>query len=117
MNIKGKWEFQFEPTIFGGDGNLYMGFQREDGRRELVKPFTLELQAEHGLVIDPTLKGGFYQSPGGATGFLQSALDEAWRIGLRPTGHDSSQTEFDALARHLEDMRAISFAKLRVEKP
>lgn len=49
--------------------------------------------------------------------FLQAALNCAWEMGLRPPGLEHTTETIAATARHLEDMRAIAFTKLDVEKP
>jgi len=40
-------------------------------------------------------------------------MDSLWRAGIRPSNHKSESTLND----HLQDMRAIAFAKLEIEKP
>jgi hypothetical protein len=42
------------------------------------------------------------------TQFLQSFLDAAWEIGLRPKGY-KTQEQIDAIKYHLEDMRKLVF--------
>jgi hypothetical protein len=49
--------------------------------------------------------------------FLQAALNCAWEMGLRPTGFEHTAETIKATDRHLQDMRAIAFTKLNVEKP
>lgn len=62
-------------------------------------------------VTKPTLSGRDGRD------FLQAALNCAWELGLRPPGLEHTTETIAATARHLEDMRAITFAKLNVEKP
>jgi hypothetical protein len=58
-----------------------------------------------GAMIAPTLAGP------DAQGFLQSALEAAWEMGLRPKNWRLETTEqVAALNNHLEDMRALVFA-------
>jgi len=47
----------------------------------------------------------------------QTLIDSLWDAGLRPTQGKQSEGVTAAQLRHLEDMRAISFAKLNMEKP
>lgn len=47
----------------------------------------------------------------------QALADELWRIGFRPTQGKQSEGEAGARMKHLEDMRAIAFAKLDVQRP
>jgi len=52
-----------------------------------------------------------------ATEEAQRLMDELWQAGLRPTQAKQSHGAFDAQGQHLADMRAIAFAKLKVERP
>lgn len=47
----------------------------------------------------------------------QELMDQLWTCGLRPTEGKGSAGSLAATERHLEDMRAIAFNKLGVEKP
>ncbi|HLP07915.1 MAG TPA: hypothetical protein VK178_07095 [Opitutaceae bacterium] len=47
----------------------------------------------------------------------QQFMDELWRVGIRPTEGAGSVGQMAATTRHLEDMRAVAFAKLGVVKP
>jgi hypothetical protein len=47
----------------------------------------------------------------------QQLMDELWRVGFRPVHGAPNDGERGALTRHLEDMRAIAFAKAEVPKP
>lgn len=64
-----------------------------------------------GSPIVPTVPPEF------GTAFLQSALNAAWDMGLRPDGYHDVREQMASTVRHLEDMRAITFHKLGVEKP
>jgi hypothetical protein len=52
-----------------------------------------------------------------ATEDAQRLIDELWQAGLRPTQGKQSEGVMSAQASHLEDMRALAFAKLNVTKP
>jgi hypothetical protein len=43
----------------------------------------------------------------------QLLFDELWQLGLRPTSEPSGE----GIKAHLEDMRAIAFAKMEIDKP
>lgn len=47
----------------------------------------------------------------------QSLMDDLWACGFRPTRGAQSEGVTAAQGRHLEDMRAVAFAKLGVVKP
>ena len=47
----------------------------------------------------------------------QALLDALWASGLRPLGYQDTRESVAALNRHLEDMRAIAFHGVKVEKP
>lgn len=47
----------------------------------------------------------------------QSLFDELWQQGYRPARGDVSPGHIKATEKHLEDMRAIVFAKIEVAKP
>lgn len=49
--------------------------------------------------------------------FLRACLNTAWDLGLRPDGYMDVRESMKATAAHLQDMRAIAFGKLNVEKP
>lgn len=48
------------------------------------------------------------------SGMAKNLMDELWRAGIRPSEGVPSG---DAQTAHLQDMRAIAFAKLNVEMP
>lgn len=47
----------------------------------------------------------------------QRLMDDLWHAGLRPTQGKQSEGVTAAQQAHLNDMRAIVFAKLEIEKP
>lgn len=47
----------------------------------------------------------------------QRLMDMLWEAGLRPVAGKQSEGVVSAQSRHLEDMRALAFTKLGVEKP
>lgn len=53
----------------------------------------------------------------GQNSFLRAALNCAWDLGLRPDGFEDARESMRATNKHLEDMRAIAFHSVKVEKP
>jgi hypothetical protein len=48
---------------------------------------------------------------------LQQLVDDLWSCGIRPNSAKGSAGQLSAVQSHLNDMRAIVFNKLEVEKP
>ena len=48
---------------------------------------------------------------------LQAIVDSAWAAGIKPKGYADEARETGALRAHLEDMRALAFAKSGTTKP
>ncbi len=48
---------------------------------------------------------------GSITDFLQAIMDEAWRIGLKPSGYEDANRELSATKGWLEDMRKLAGVK------
>ncbi|MCY1166563.1 hypothetical protein D9M73_65050 [compost metagenome] len=48
---------------------------------------------------------------------VQQLVDELWRLGYRPSNGEMSVGQLGATERHLNDLRAIAFAKLNIPKP
>lgn len=111
-----KWICHYEPSLWKGDGDIYLGIRRTDDTTDLIISMDLKRIEPHERAAKATLEAGNPVLPQGNKGFMQAVLDEAWRHGMRPTGHDSSLTEFEALSRHLDDMRAIAFEQLNIKR-
>ena len=47
----------------------------------------------------------------------QKLMDQLWDSGVRPVASQQSHGQFAAASRHLEDMRAIAFSKLNLDRP
>lgn len=62
-----------------------------------------------GLTIDPAIQLDMSAA--------QALMNDLWDCGLRPAQGKQSEGVTAAQARHLEDMRAISFAKLNISPP
>jgi len=68
-------------------------------------------ELEEGATSEPCMSGKDGEE------FLRAALNAAWDLGLRPDGYLDVRESMKATNSHLQDMRAIAFAKLNVEKP
>ncbi len=100
-------------------GQTKIGIRIGDGvLRSVVEPISLRVE-QHGMIspyfIDGNLGVVGEDDFGGA--FLRAALNCAWDMGLRPDGFNDTREAIAASSRHLDDMRAITFAKLGIEKP
>ena len=115
--MNGNWIIHYDPALWKDDGDIYIGVKHPDGTISQVTKMEFERYEEGTRFPVPSMPSGVAMIPKGNLKFMQAALDEAWKHGLRPTGHDSSQTEFEALSRHLEDMRSIAFGQLGFVKP
>ena len=87
---------------------IYLCDHDEQGKR-LVARSVEYAPDDGGLHFEPTVR----LLPERA----QALMDDLWQAGVRPTQGRQSEGVTAAQARHLEDMRAIAFEKLEVEKP
>jgi hypothetical protein len=72
----------------------------------IVEPLTIKrIEPDPAtMVLDDTFRGPMAEQ------FLQSALEEAWRVGLRPKNWRVETTEqVAAMDNHLQDMRRLVF--------
>jgi hypothetical protein len=76
----------------------------EDGNRLVSVPLVFKPHML-GTVTDPVVPTG------DGDDFLQTVLDHAWDIGMRPTGFGDTTREVSALRAHLEDMRHLAFKR------
>jgi hypothetical protein len=111
--MSGRWRIVVDENAWSRERNLYIGVQQLRGALSLVGPLVLEEQPSGGAIPTdkPTLSETRYEADDGlgdVTGFLQAAMDEAWRIGLRPTGFADHTNELVAVRYHLEDMRRLA---------
>ena len=105
MIFYGQWKFfaQYRPELVGYQ--LAMVVQNGD-EQSIVTNIELQRIPRHGFRADE-----YPIPPDQVENFLQAAMDEAWEIGLRPTGHEDYTNELKAVRYHLEDMRLL--AKVR----
>jgi hypothetical protein len=77
-------------------------------RKVRVKDIVLEKIDEHDCIAPAP---SFHLEPEQA----QTLLDDLWQCGVRPTEGAGTAGSMRATERHLEDMRAIAFAKLNIK--
>lgn len=101
------WEFFVESRDYGFQKDLFI--RCETGREEysLVKPLVME-RMEFGGPETPTISTAGMGDRNAVIGFLQGALDAAWKLGLRPAAFADHTNELTAVRYHLEDMRALA---------
>lgn len=116
-----EWGFFIDNRPWELSRSLFIRtYDRQSGKASLVAPFTLTA-LEYATAVpndSPTLRDGgmemLVDRGGDIHGFLQAAMDAAWKEGLRPEGYTppaDPAPELAALRYHLEDMRTL--AKLR----
>lgn len=115
MSQRFGWQFHTEDRGWRGGRVLYLGYtgyRAADGfARSAVAPFTLVSVEPNSVYDTPTLSETFDEvrdGVGDVTAFLQAALEEAWRVGIRPRGFADHTNELTAVRYHLEDMRKIA---------
>lgn len=100
------WDVRAQGEWIEGPGSMAVAIFKGDA---MVTDMTF--QDRRGAITAPTIRASEGRE------FLQAALDCAWQMGLRPAGFHHTTETVAAKDRHLEDMRAIAFTKLNVEKP
>lgn len=97
-----------DPQSMGRWVSLYLASFDRDGKRAIATNVTYDV-VEDGSYINPTMRIPRENA--------QELMDSLWQCGLRPTMGKQSEGVTAAQARHLEDMRAVAFAKLNIDKP
>ncbi len=107
-------------------GITKIGIRIDNGGRDfsIVKPMefeTFERVSAVPLILPYFIEGGAVPHVMGVNDFgeefLRAMLNAAWDIGLRPDGFNDTREGMAAKDQHLQDMRAITFGKLGIEKP
>lgn len=93
------WHEGVEIIIFEPD---------ENGRRCVARRIEFS-PLEEGAFAEPTCRLGRAEA--------QVLLDDLWAAGYRPTSERIGPDGLKNIERHLQDMRAIAFSKLRLDKP
>lgn len=97
------------PRPWSDDVAVYF-VKREFGSRSIAKITEFEKVPE-GASLPPE------PSIALPTGLAQILMDELWTAGIRPSEARGGNDVVAAHVRHLEDMRALAFAKLGVDLP
>ena len=105
MSDRTELRAQYSP--YGGTFECFIVQQRAAGRF-IAKPLEYEFH-EDGDYVRASLR--LDQDT------AQRLIDDLWNGGLRPTQGKQSEGVTAAQANHLQDMRAIAFAKLRIDQP
>ena len=100
--------FFVERRDFGRHIALHLSVEDQHGQLEVATPVVFTKFEDH-VITPPALE----LHPEGA----QRLMDELWNVGFRPTQGKQSEGQVSAIDGHLQDMRAIAFAKLEVPKP
>jgi hypothetical protein len=91
------------PDDYQVSHDVVIGRRHTSGSLDVVETMTTRHVPASMLIGKPTLQGE------DATEFLQAALDAAWKLGMRPTGHGGETEQVSAIKDHLHDLRAIVF--------
>lgn len=98
-----------ERVNFGRFIHVSMAVRDAFGNLSVAKPVVFEAAQDEPLIMGPMLR----LTPGQA----QKLVDELWTAGVRATQSLPTEGQGAATDRHLQDMRALAFAKLGVPQP
>lgn len=90
--------------LWADDYGLFL--VRDDGRTREVA-VSIEWEARESGTVNPEPPAALKREA------VQILMNDLWSAGIRPSGQQNGE----GVQKHLEDMRAIAFAKLNVEKP
>lgn len=105
---RGKIVVHSQRSDYGRYQGLVVGIEdAQTGEFRYIKgPLLYEVHDTSMMILNPTFEGPDVNE------LLQAALDEAWRLGMRPTSYrDERPEQIKAMDNHLQDMRALVFAK------
>ncbi|KKL55824.1 hypothetical protein LCGC14_2251570 [marine sediment metagenome] len=109
MNDGWKAYAEDRPEWMGAE--LWIRRKEANGKISILKDMVFET-IEDGQLIKTEdsfpMRGEF-----DAKGFMQSIMDAAWRIGMRPEGWEGSEGQVRAMRDHLEDMRTLALHRFR----
>lgn len=119
MSSQFGWKFSAQYAAHMDGYELFVRFQDAPGRAGFayVAPLELRRIEDGGMYSTPTLSDfsdtRIAREDGLAVAcdvqaFMQAALDEAWRMGLRPAAFSDTTQELSAVRYHLEDMRKLA---------
>lgn len=104
--IHGRDEFEVHAQVAWQHNaiDVFVGFRQEQtGKFYVANPVTYSVSSEDASIQTPLLRLTKTEA--------QQLIDAMWNCGVRPTRGEGSAGSFDAQGRHLEDMRAIVFAR------
>ena len=87
--------------------NLYLNKPNANGDFFSVTDVTIKT-VKRGELIQPLTNIG--------SDVAQVLMDDLWNCGIRPTEGSGSAGSLAAVEKHLEDMRKISFSKLKIDQ-
>lgn len=107
-----QWKFHVvrEPWLL--QEKLYILF--EDGLNDtlsVVAPLTVTEHKRGEAILDRPTFTNTGMDNNDFRGFLQAAMDAAWKIGLKPEGYEEASSELKATKFHLEDMRELALKR------
>ncbi len=110
MMIRQGYELGCADEFWRGPDHVSFWLQRygENGRRQIPKSIEWADSSEF-ETREPT-----FDLPKERA---QALMDMLWSAGIRPVAGRQSEGVTAAQGRHLEDMRALAFTKLGVERP
>lgn len=90
---------------------LHVVIDHDDGSRSIGLPLAIRRVEDDDLAMEGQPAITLRRDEG------QQLIDALWDCGLRPSEGSGSAGQLASTQRHLEDMRAIAFAKTEVAKP
>lgn len=109
--MSGQWSMFVDDRAWDGSRRLFMRIRTHLSGQSFVGPLTLVTVPAGAPYDTPTMsetREDQEDAVGDVTGFLQAAMDEAWRLGMRPRAYADFNNELKAVRYHLEDMRALA---------
>jgi hypothetical protein len=102
--------FFLERTNFGRYVDVHLVIEDHFGKLNQAQPCTFKtIEDGEQTVGSPLIRLQPEQA--------QLLIDELWVVGFRPTQGRQSEGQVASTEKHLADMRAITFAQLRIQQP
>jgi hypothetical protein len=106
-----KTQILAERHDFGQQIHVHMRIEQSNGQAVCGLP--VRFRADEPDVVYQAYSPMLSLNPNQA----QLLIDELWSVGLRPTQGRQSEGQMAATNAHLQDMRVIAFAQLKVQQP
>lgn len=103
---KSGWELRARGDGFGRGVELMLFRSLPDGRLEVAHNPTVQVYSDNELIPRAALHCIDRQA-------AQQLMDDLYAAGIRPT----NEQDVRGVAAHLEDMRAIAFGYMQIDKP